>query len=1294
MSNKACDQSAIMNPRLGTFRGYQFEYLGVTTVRGITVDHWQSCQTWPQVASTFTLDYYFTASNWTDPLGQGVQPVPVRAVANGTQTFKGAVTGRSFLHYYDFVDFQPSIPEDTTIFETPKGVVCVGRKGLLPIPELPRFYHYRQEILVAGHSEIYHADVWYDRDSQYIRYDYRQLVPSPPLNTTNPVTEVHDFNFGVRYLKNQVTGQCVTDAITNTTFDVGEKTSLLVNGSQIYALHMKDPMALFYLDSNYSYTGMRPARGIMCKVFTAVRNDYNVPGFGRQMAVFEYYFLNDNSYEVPDDGDTMPRGVPVSLEVAVKQLGLKVSYNFLDFDESHPDISLFDVSACYSESAKLQFQVRFPGAYKTGTSVELLTEAASLLRAAASVDPIRLQDVRFDYDNSQIYVYATLLDRTPPQAQFTLLSNKEIEKQDDQSYGSNVVHNVSECARSCVNYGGFTCESFDFCPMDPAGVCRLSRSHIGDGGITVVNSTCDHFSRTVLTPGANELSLVETFALIQNSVYNGQLTIYINIPGLENPYTAVEVRVTFGYLMPRPLPTLSGQFSYHLEITVPRYTGVINSHIFYDSDFRLVRYDLVNTQPMPPLYTSDPISTIHDYSSGLSYTLDKAQGNCTIAPITNTSFDEGTGNAGYVVKMKSPLELFYLNGSYIYAGQKTVRGIFCDVFEATRSDFKYGKDTVTEPAVFQFFFMSSDWHELSEDSGTAVRSQPIALTISAISGSYTLTYDFYDFSEQHPDLRNFDIRPCFVGKQLRHFLIKFRGNYHPTLDRNLKQFTKNTQQMLSFYTSASFLRFQDPSITYTDDGYVYYLATMVEQAPYLLDFTKTPNQVSVYSADQIISGVNSEYACASFCRNSTKIDCEGFDYCPSARRCQLKTVDSVAPIEPSVDEAFIIIKDVVYTRGFNVSVHDDVNAQTVVYHAVLFDEDILRPDSTATTSVNLQHFIPARHRVLINTPVVTLKGVSVDQCAARCLGEATFDCQSFDYCFDTGGCTMSDQHADRGLAVTATRALCDLYSRSYLDSYDAYPGQTLELPGAITITDVSSVNFCAEKCSKSTVNTTGVVCKSFDYCSGSNTCILKAKHVLDMPKSALHTSATCSHFSRKYINDFDKTPGRQFSTYEQIVSSNVSKDACAKLCVENSDATCQAFSYCQNSGLCVITGLSPRLNRANISSNTSCDLYTRRYFPVDSSGKGPTTGQQKGSSGSHGYTGGAMAGLALGMLIPGMVLGAALLYFMRTKRLVREEQLRMGFMDGSSRRRAEDMEHIKEPEDALPPHIPSYDTPH
>ena len=55
---------------------------------------------------------------------------------------------------------------------------------------------------------------------------------------------------------------------------------------------------------------------------------------------------------------------------------------------------------------------------------------------------------------------------------------------------------------------------------------------------------------------------------------------------------------------------------------------------------------------------------------GLAYTIDNKVGNCSVAPLTNATFDVTFGHtAGYVVKMKSPIDLFYLNGTYRYAGQ-------------------------------------------------------------------------------------------------------------------------------------------------------------------------------------------------------------------------------------------------------------------------------------------------------------------------------------------------------------------------------------------------------------------------------------------------------------------------------------------------------------------------------------------------------------------------------------------------------------------------------------------------
>lgn len=59
---------------------------------------------------------------------------------------------------------------------------------------------------------------------------------------------------GVRYTRDQVTGRCVSSAIANSSFDVGENTTV-TNETGSYVIHMKDPMQLFYLDSSYAYTG-------------------------------------------------------------------------------------------------------------------------------------------------------------------------------------------------------------------------------------------------------------------------------------------------------------------------------------------------------------------------------------------------------------------------------------------------------------------------------------------------------------------------------------------------------------------------------------------------------------------------------------------------------------------------------------------------------------------------------------------------------------------------------------------------------------------------------------------------------------------------------------------------------------------------------------------------------------------------------------------------------------------------------------------------------------------------------
>ena len=73
------------------------------------------------------------------------------------------------------------------------------------------------------------------------------------------------------------------------------------------------------------------------------------------------------------------------------------------------------------------------------------------------------------------------------------------------------------------------------------------------------------------------------------------------------------------------------------------------------------------------------------------------------------------------------------------------------------------------------------------------------------------------------------------------------------------------------------------------------------------------------------------------------------------------------------------------------------------------------------------------------------------------------------------------------------------------------PGMSLISKAAKTIPDKDSPEQCANEC----VNTMDIDCKSFDYCTGTKTCLLSEKHVLDAPLADQKTDPSCDHYSSK-----------------------------------------------------------------------------------------------------------------------------------------------------------------------------------
>lgn len=51
-----------------------------------------------------------------------------------------------------------------------------------------------------------------------------------------------------------------------------------------------------------------------------------------------------------------------------------------------------------------------------------------------------------------------------------------------------------------------------------------------------------------------------------------------------------------------------------------------------------------------------------------------------------------------------------------------------------------------------------------------------AFSVFVLQQTIYLTYEFYDFDEEHPNLNVFDIRPCFNYNQRQSFILKFPGS--------------------------------------------------------------------------------------------------------------------------------------------------------------------------------------------------------------------------------------------------------------------------------------------------------------------------------------------------------------------------------------------------------------------------------------------------------------------------------------------------------------------------------------
>jgi hypothetical protein len=183
--------------------------------------------------------------------------------------------------------------------------------------------------------------------------------------------------------------------------------------------------------------------------------------------------------------------------------------------------------------------------------------------------------------------------------------------------------------------------------------------------------------------------------------------------------------------LPSSVPDSQSKFTAsYSEETVLGNTITYLKDIHYDSIVNMVKVELRDySEQASPFYVTDPLLAIHDYNIGVSFTINEAIGNCSITPLTNSSFDSDSSftaslmatNNSYVVRIKSPQALLQLDTPYVYTGRGRVNGVPVDRYVSDRSAFFDG-----QPLFAEYTFAADDF---DFDNGKA-KNSPLTLVLN------------------------------------------------------------------------------------------------------------------------------------------------------------------------------------------------------------------------------------------------------------------------------------------------------------------------------------------------------------------------------------------------------------------------------------------------------------------------------------------------------------------------------------------------------------------------------------
>ncbi|KAG8198638.1 hypothetical protein JTE90_026534 [Oedothorax gibbosus] len=257
---------------------------------GASVQKWEGCFKYPNIKIALS----FTDVKWeqahTSALHTGFRYVSTMD-ALSDDNYDTYITAL-------FSHFNPVMPDESE-FQPPENVYCKGFSTKKAIPEMIDYFSYDSEIIVyessMGIAPISsHRRVYYDFPGRISRIDFNDpLAEDPDLFakvTAQGVSIIHDYNSGVQYNIDPITGKCHVDSFQIKVGPVNVKPSTdnkMQNGMEFFSFNA----------DKIAYNGQFPTRGYTADVFTAPVKSSN----GKESFLYTWYFSSDRTQVVEND---------------------------------------------------------------------------------------------------------------------------------------------------------------------------------------------------------------------------------------------------------------------------------------------------------------------------------------------------------------------------------------------------------------------------------------------------------------------------------------------------------------------------------------------------------------------------------------------------------------------------------------------------------------------------------------------------------------------------------------------------------------------------------------------------------------------------------------------------------------------------------------------------------------------------------------------------------------------------------------------------------------------------------